>query len=34
MDEAFQITDQEAIPIVFELLEHEGLLMGTSTGVK
>jgi cysteine synthase A len=33
VDEAFQITDQEAIPIVFELLEHEGLLMGTSTGV-
>jgi cysteine synthase len=33
VDEAFQIPDQEAIPIVFELLEHEGLLMGTSTGV-
>ena len=33
VDEAFQIADGEAIPVVFELLEHEGLLMGTSTGV-
>ena len=28
VDEAFQIPDQEAIPVVFDLLEHEGLLMG------
>jgi cysteine synthase A len=33
VDEAFQIPDGEAIPLVFDLLEHEGLLMGTSTGV-
>ena len=33
VDEAFQIPDSEAIPVVFELLEREGLLMGTSTGV-
>jgi cysteine synthase A len=33
VDQAFQIPDQEAIPIVFDLLEREGLLMGTSTGV-
>jgi cysteine synthase A len=33
VDEAFQIPDGEAIPIVFELLQHEGLLMGTSTGI-
>ena len=33
VDEAFQIPDQEAIPVVFDLLEHEGLLMGTSTGI-
>ncbi|MNC88713.1 putative cystathionine beta-synthase [compost metagenome] len=33
MDEAFQIPDAEAIPIVFDLLQHEGLLMGTSTGI-
>jgi cysteine synthase A len=33
VDEAFQIPDQEAMPVVFDLLEHEGLLMGTSTGI-
>jgi cysteine synthase A len=33
VDEAFQIPDAEAIPIVFDLLQHEGLLMGTSTGI-
>ena len=33
VDFAYQIPDNEAIPIVFDLLEHEGLLMGTSTGV-
>jgi cysteine synthase A len=33
VDEAFQIPDSEAIPIVFDLLQHEGLLMGTSTGI-
>ncbi|MGZ5223570.1 MAG: cysteine synthase A [Burkholderiales bacterium] len=33
VDEAFQIPDSEAIAVVFDLLEHEGLLMGTSTGV-
>jgi len=33
VDEAFQIPDSEAIPVVFDLLQHEGLLMGTSTGV-
>lgn len=33
VDEAFQISDQEAIPIAFDLLEHEGLCMGGSTGV-
>src|ERR1043166_7500763 len=32
VDEAFQIPDDEAIPIVFDLIEHEGLLVGTSTG--
>ncbi|HAJ46964.1 MAG TPA: cysteine synthase A, partial [Alphaproteobacteria bacterium] len=30
IDEAFQIPDSEAIPICFELLEHEGLCLGTS----
>jgi cysteine synthase len=33
VDDAFQIPDAEAIPIAFDLLEHEGLCMGGSTGV-
>ncbi len=33
VDEAFQISDEEAIPIAFDLLEHEGLCMGGSTGI-
>ncbi len=33
VDEAFQIPDTEAIPVLFDLLEHEGLLVGTSTGI-
>lgn len=28
-----QVTDEEALPIVFDLLEHEGLCMGGSTGI-
>jgi len=32
-DFACQVTDEEALPIVFDLLEHEGLCMGASTGV-
>ena len=33
IDDAFQIHDNEAIQIAFDLLEHEGLCMGGSTGV-
>jgi cysteine synthase A len=33
VDEAFQIGDDEALQIAFDLLEHEGLCMGGSTGV-
>jgi cysteine synthase len=33
IDDAFQIPDSEAIPIAFDLLEHEGLCMGGSSGV-
>ncbi len=33
VDDAFQIPDQEAIPLVFELLKEEGLCLGGSTGV-
>ncbi len=32
-DMQFQIPDSEAIPIAFDLLEHEGLCMGGSTGI-
>ena len=32
-DFAYQIPDEEALPIVFDLLEHEGLCMGASTGI-
>ncbi|CTQ32970.1 cysteine synthase A [Jannaschia rubra] len=28
-----QVTDEEALPIIFDLLEHEGLCMGGSTGI-
>lgn len=33
VDVAFQIPDSEAIPVVFDLLQHEGLQLGTSTGI-
>jgi cysteine synthase A len=33
VDDAFQIPDNEAIPICFDLLAHEGLCLGTSSGV-
>ena len=33
IDVAYQVPDSEAIPIVFDLLEHEGLCMGGSTGI-
>lgn len=33
IDVAFQIPDEEALPIVFELLEHEGLCLGGSSGI-
>ena len=33
IDDAFQIPDEEALPIIFDLLEHEGLCMGGSTGI-
>jgi cysteine synthase A len=33
VDVAFQIPDEEAIPVVFDLLEHEGLCLGGSSGV-
>jgi cysteine synthase len=33
LDDAFQIHDYDAIQIAFDLLEHEGLCMGGSTGI-
>ena len=33
IDIAFQIADDEAIPITFDLLEHEGLSLGGSSGI-
>jgi len=33
VDEAFQIPDAEALPIIFDLLKEEGLCLGGSTGI-
>jgi cysteine synthase A len=33
IDLAYQIPDAEAVPIIFDLLEHEGLCLGGSSGI-
>jgi cysteine synthase A len=33
VDEPFQIPDEEALPYVFDLLKHEGLCLGGSSGI-
>jgi cysteine synthase A len=33
VDDAFLISDEEAVPVIYELLEHEGLCLGGSTGI-
>ena len=33
IDVAYQIPDEEAVPFIFDLLEHEGLCLGGSSGV-
>jgi cysteine synthase A len=33
IDDAYQIHDEEAVPIIYDLLEHEGLCLGGSTGI-
>ena len=33
IDEAFQVTDEEALPVVFDLLKYEGLCLGGSSGI-
>jgi cysteine synthase A len=33
VDVAYQIPDAEAVPLIFDLLEHEGLCVGSSSGI-
>ena len=33
VDKAYLIPDEEAVPAIFDLLEHEGLCLGGSTGI-
>ena len=33
IDDAFQIPDEEALPIVFDMLQHEGFCVGLSSGI-
>lgn len=33
VDYPYQISDEEALPVVFDLLEHEGLCLGSSSGI-
>jgi cysteine synthase A len=33
IDDAYQIPDTEMLPVVYDLLQYEGLLMGGSTGI-
>ena len=33
IDDAYQISDEEALPIVFDLLKDEGLVLGGSSGI-
>ena len=33
IDEAYQVPDEELVPVVFDLLEHEGLCLGSSSGI-
>ncbi len=33
IDLAYQIPDEEAVPIIFDLLEREGLCLGGSSGI-
>jgi cysteine synthase A len=33
VDHAYRIPDEEALPIVFDLLQHEGLVLGGSSGI-
>ena len=33
VDKPYQIPDEEALPIIFDLIEHEGLCLGGSSGI-
>jgi cysteine synthase A len=33
IDTAYRITDEEALPVLFDLIEHEGLVLGGSTAI-
>ena len=33
VDKAYLISDEEAVPLIFDLLEHEGLCLGGSSGI-
>ncbi|RED13983.1 cysteine synthase A [Pontivivens insulae] len=33
VDHAYKISDEEALPLIYDLLEHEGLCMGGSTAI-
>jgi len=33
VDDAYEIPDEEMLPVVFDLLQHEGLCLGGSTGI-
>ncbi len=33
VDESFQIPDEEALPVLFDLAKHEGLVLGGSSGI-
>ena len=33
VDHPMQISDEEALPVIYELLEHEGLCLGGSSGI-
>jgi cysteine synthase len=33
VDDAFLISDEEAVRIIYDLLEHEGLCLGGSSGI-
>jgi cysteine synthase A len=33
VDDAYQISDAEALPLVFDMIEYDGLVLGGSSGI-